>query len=93
MTKIVRKWSGQPEIVNKFTYGILPKHMGTLTTMFAIGIHIVHGNTLGTNLLSTYEFRYTFKDPSDFSRSCEHSVSKKTYIYLSDSLLGLKGAM
>jgi hypothetical protein len=48
---------------NKFAYGVLPEYMGTLTTLFAIGIHIVHGNTLGTHLLSTYEVGYMFKRP------------------------------
>jgi hypothetical protein len=61
MTYLFRKWSGQQEIFNKFAYGVLPEHMGTLTTLCAIGIYIVHGNTIGTHLLSTYEVGYMFK--------------------------------
>jgi len=52
-----------PEIVNKFTYGVLPEYMDMLLTLSAVGTEITHGFTFITLLLSTYEFRYVFKRP------------------------------
>ena len=63
ITILVREWNGQLEIINKFTYWVLPKHVGTLTTLFTIGIHIVHGLTFRAHLLNTYEVRNMSKRP------------------------------
>jgi hypothetical protein len=91
MTNLVRELSGQPEKINKFGYGFLLEHMGTLTTLqsafiFFTSIHLEHicpaHMWLGT----------CSKDPSHFSRSSVHSVPKKKYINLSDSLLGFSEA-
>ena len=49
--------------MNKFTFGVLPKHVGTLTTLFTIDIHIIHCFKFGTHLLSTYEIRNNLKGP------------------------------
>jgi len=91
VTNLVREYSRQPEVINKFAYWVLPKHVGTLTTLFTIGIHIVHCLTLRTHLLITYEVRNMSKRPSFLARICVHSVSKNAYIYLSDSFLAVSG--
>ena len=55
--KFIREWSGLTGINNKFTNGVLPEHMGTLSTLFTIDTHIIHGFTFRTYFLSIYEFR------------------------------------
>ena len=37
--------AGDIEIFSKFTYGVLPEHVDTLATLFAIDIHILNGFT------------------------------------------------
>jgi len=63
MTNFVREWSGQPEIINKFACWVLPNYVGTLTALFTIGFHIVHGLTFRTHLLSTYKVQNMSKRP------------------------------
>jgi hypothetical protein len=43
---LVREWSGLPEIINKFAYGVLPKHVDTLAALYIIEIHIRNSFTL-----------------------------------------------
>ena len=57
----IGKWSGQPEIFNKFTYGFLPEHMDSHATFFAIDIYILNGFTLWKHLVSSYEVRYVLE--------------------------------
>ena len=59
----LRDWSRQPEIINKFAYWVLPKLVGTLTTLITINFHVVHGLTFRTHLLSTYEVRNMSERP------------------------------
>jgi len=75
---LVREWWGPLEIMNTFTYSVLPERMDTLPTLFTIGTQIIHGFTFRTHFLS-------------FSRAYVHSVSRNTYKNLSDSMLGLSG--
>jgi len=89
---ITHEWSGQKEIVNKFTYGVLPEPMDTLPTLFKIDTQIIHGFTLGTHLLNTYEVRYMFKRPiTIFKVLCAFHI-EENYKLLSDNLLGFSGA-
>jgi hypothetical protein len=43
---LIRKWSRHTEIFNKFTYGVLPEHMNTLSILFTIDTYIIHGLNL-----------------------------------------------
>ena len=74
---------------NKFAYWDLPNHVGMLTTMFIIGIHIVHSLTFRTHLLSTYEVLNMSKRTVIPG---VHSLSKNTYKYLTHRLLAVSGA-
>jgi len=76
---------------NKFAYGVLPKHVGTLTTLITIGIHIIHGLTFRKHLLSTYEVRNMSKRPV-IPGKVLRTLRIKKHIYLSVSLLGVSGA-
>jgi hypothetical protein len=40
------KRSGQPEIFNKFAYGVLPEYVRTLAALFTIDIQVIHGLTV-----------------------------------------------
>ena len=49
-------------IIDEFAYGVMPERVDTLSTLFTIDINI-HGFTLRTHLLSTYEVRNMLKRP------------------------------
>jgi hypothetical protein len=42
-------------------YGILPEHVGTLTSLFTINTKIIHGFTFWIYLLNAYEVWYVLK--------------------------------
>ena len=89
---LIRKWSGLPEIINKFTYGVFrPKPVDTLTTLFTMNTQVIHRFTFGTHLLSTYEAWSLLKGPIMLFKVLCTLRSKKTYINGFVSLLGLNG--
>jgi hypothetical protein len=40
---LIREWSLLPEIFNTFPYGVLPKPVNTLATLFTMDIQILNG--------------------------------------------------
>ena len=74
--------------MNKFTYGVLPKHVCMLTALFTVDIHIIHRFTFGTLLLSTHKFRNMLKGPIVLLKVLCALRMKKN---LSANLLGFSG--